>query len=88
MGDGVYSILSCLATPAVGGTTLFASTSAMYARLSPKQKAFADAAVVVHSNRYTAGGPAAVDGECGVRMGTQMARSACAPRSSSATAGA
>ena len=79
MGDGVFSILSCLATPAVGGTTLFASTSAMYARLSPAQKAFADAAVVVHSNRFTAGGPAAVDGECGVRMdatGTQRVRPA------------
>ena len=83
MGAGVYSILSCLANPEVGGATLFASTSDMYARLSPAQKAFADAAVVVHSNRYTAGGPAAVDGECGVRMdatGTQRVRAAATRR--------
>ena len=83
MGDGVFSILSCLATPASGGATLFASTSDMYARLSPEQQAFADSAVVVHSNRYTAGGPAAVDGECGVRMdatGTQRVRAATTRR--------
>ena len=83
MGDGVFSILSCLANPEVGGTTLFASTGDMYARLSPAQQAFAGAAVVVHSNRYTAGGPAAVDGECGVRMdatGTQRVRPATQQR--------
>ena len=68
MGPGVLSILHCLSTVDAGGETLFTSTSGMYDRLSEPQRAFADAAVAVHSNRFTGGGPAAVDGECGVRM--------------------
>ena len=79
MGPGVYSALQCVSTPAVGGETLFASSAALYAALSAEQRAFADAAVAVHRNRYTGGGPAAVDGECGLRMdatGTRRVRAA------------
>lgn len=78
-GPGVFSLLHCLATPAAGGATLFASMSAAYASLSADQRALADTFVGVHSNRHTAGGPAAVDAECGLRMdatGTRRIRAA------------
>ena len=79
VGPGVISILQCLATPSCGGETLFASSSALYAALSAEQKAIADAAILVCSNKYTGGGPAAVDAECGLRMdptGTKRIRPA------------
>lgn len=80
---GVYSILQCLSTPASGGETLFTSTARLYDALSVEQRSFAERATAVYSNRFTAGGPAAVDGALGLRMdgtGTRRVRAATSRR--------
>jgi len=47
-----YSILRAVTIPAYGGDTLWASTVAAYADLSPELKALAESLWAVHSNKY------------------------------------
>ena len=83
IGAGALSLLHCLKTPAGGGETLFADARKLYDALSAEQKALADGLTAVQSNTSTAGGPAAVDCEHGVRMdatGTRRVRDATSRR--------
>ena len=73
------TILYCAETPDTGGETLFADACRMYEALDEKQRAVADEMRVVYSSRYTGGGPAWLDAECGLRMnpsGTRLLRPA------------
>ncbi len=75
------TILYCAETPASGGETLFADACRMYEVLSDEQRAIADGLKVVYSSRYSAGGPAWLDAEYGLRMnptGTRLLRAATA----------
>ena len=72
------SMLYCAAN-VTGSETLFAHCHTMWKRLTPSQRAFLQSSEAVHSNRSTAGGPAAVDSAFGLRMnasGTKRIRDA------------
>ena len=71
-------MLYCAAN-VTGSETLFAHCHTMWKRLTPSQRAFLQSSEAVHSNRSTAGGPAAVDSAFGLRMnasGTKRIRDA------------
>lgn len=77
-GEGITMIV-CVKTPNSGGNTLFSSAYAHYDALSGPLKKIAESTIIVTSNRYTAGGPSAVDCENGLRMdatGTRLVSTA------------
>ena len=65
-GDTI-SMLYCVAN-VEGSETLFAHCATLWSRLSDEQREFLETHEAVHSNRSTAGGPAAVDSAFGLRM--------------------
>ena len=78
-GGRALTGMLCKASPASGAETLFACSAAMFERLEPAQRRLALEEPCIHSNRFTAGGPAAYDGAFGVRMnatGTRLIQAA------------
>ena len=75
------TIMYCAKAPDSGAETLFASACGLYEALPPREQALVDELEVVYSSRYSAGGPAWLDAELGLRMnstGTRLHRAATA----------
>lgn len=69
-GGGTAPFLTMLhcKEPCVGADTLFADGRVLFRRLAPADRRHARTLTAIYSNRFTAGGPTALDAECGVRM--------------------
>lgn len=80
-GGGTAPFLTMLhcKEPCAGADTLFADGRVLFRRLAPSDRQRARTLTAVYSNRFTGGGPTALDAECGVRMspcGTRLVQSA------------
>jgi alpha-ketoglutarate-dependent taurine dioxygenase len=80
-GGGTAPFLTMLycKEPCEGADTLFADGEVLFRRLSAQDQQRARSLTAIYSNRFTAGGPTALDAACGLRMsacGTRRARPA------------
>lgn len=67
-GTGPYLTLLHCKVPCVGADTIFADGDVLFRRLSETDQEIARSHTAVYSNKYTAGGPTALDVAYGLRM--------------------